>query len=244
MAYASRSGRARTSSTQPAAFAVCQRCGIWTNHHRLRNQVEWRGAALLPTYIYVCESCWDVPQEQLRAIVVPADPLPVIQARTEPFLDDEASYMALYGSTTDPTTGIPIPINVPMGTTTDIGMTPEPYGRPDGLSQGAVMPLYGQVHYGVHLSVLSVIADGTDQIAVTCSSPHGLSDNDQISVEGLTNALATGFYSVDVVSATALTYRTYREAIEAGSLLTSTTNIITCSVGLPRDYDQIQRVGP
>ena len=89
MSYASKAGRARTDPSNPRAFAVCNRCGIWTNRYKLINQQEWRGAALMPTYVFVCPECWDVPQEQLRAIVVPADPVPIKNPRTEPFVDDE-----------------------------------------------------------------------------------------------------------------------------------------------------------
>lgn len=244
MAYASRAGRAQISSTNPRAQAVCDRCGLWTNFHKLRNQVEWRGAALLPTYIYVCPQCWDVPQEQLRAIVVPADPLPIVQARVEAFVADETTYMTLNAPTTDPTTGLPIPSTTTMTTTAGIQMTVQPYGRPEGLQQPAIPPQYLTTHYGVSLAILSVMASGTDQIAVTCSAPHGLSTNQQVSVEGLSNSLATGFYSVTVTTATAFTYQTYSESIPSGSLLTSETSIVTALVGLPLDYPQIQQVGP
>lgn len=244
MAYASRSGRASTSPSNPRAFAVCDRCGIWTNWFRLRNQLEWRGAALLPTYIYVCPSCWDVPQEQLRAIVVPPDPLPIVQARVEPFAADETTFMSLSGSTTDPTTGLPVPSTTTMVTTLGRQMTAEPYGRPGALQQGAIMPLSGTVHYGQPIPFLSVVANGTDLIAVTCRSPHGLATGAQISVEGLSNVLANGFFSVVVTTATAFAYQTYSEAIPAGSLLTSEVNMVTASVGLPYGYSEIQQVGP
>lgn len=247
MAYASKVGRARVSSTNPQAIAVCDRCGIWRNFVDLHWQYDWRGAALQNIRILVCRECYDTPQEQLRAIVVPADPLPIEQARVEPFLADESTYAALNNSTIDPDTGIPIPSTTTMGTLTGDGMTPYPIGRPDGLEQGAVMPLQSvagvPTYFGVPIPVLSIIANGTDQIGVTCSAPHGLSTDGQISVEGLTNARATGFYSVAVTSATAFTYQTYG-VIAAGSLLTSTTKIINCLVGLPLGYDAIPQVGP
>lgn len=39
--------------------------------------------------LLVCAPCYDRPQENLRAIVVPADPVPIKNPRTEPFVDDE-----------------------------------------------------------------------------------------------------------------------------------------------------------
>jgi hypothetical protein len=88
--YASKSGRARTSITSPRAFGVCERCGMWFNHHKLRWQFEWRGAALMNIRRLVCNACYDRPQQQLRAIVIPADPLPIRNPRPEPFEEEEA----------------------------------------------------------------------------------------------------------------------------------------------------------
>lgn len=245
MAYASQSGRARTNPSSPVAFSVCDRCGMWWNADRMSFQVDWRGAALQNLRILVCPQCYDTPSEQLRSIVLPADPVPIINARVEPFFADEMTYMGLAGSTIDPTTGIPIPNTTGMSTVPGVPMTPEPIGRPDGLTQNATSPLQtvnGVVrHYGVRLPVLSVISNGTDQIAVTCSAPHGLNTNDQISAEGLTNPLACGFYSVTVTTATAFTYQTY-SLIPANSLLEPTTIIWTVLVGLPPGYVQIPRV--
>lgn len=243
MSYASKSGRARTNIHALSSFAVCDRCGQWYNIQDLVFQHDWRGTVLQNLRILVCkQTCLDVPQEQLRAIIVPADPLPTINARVEPFFADEMTYMGLSGSTIDPTTGIPIPNTTGMSTVPGVPMTPEPIGSPNGLTQNATSPLQtvnGVVrHLGVKLPVLSVISNGTDQIAVTCSSPHGLSTNDQISAEGLINPLACGFYSVTVTTATAFTYQTY-SLIPANSLLEPHTIIWTVLVGLPYGYTQV-----
>lgn len=89
MGYASKSGRARTSARNPQAFGVCQRCNRWWNRNRLRFQYDWRGVALQNLWILVCSDCYDRPQEQLRAIVLPADPVPIMFPSVEPFIDDE-----------------------------------------------------------------------------------------------------------------------------------------------------------
>jgi len=110
MGYASRSGRAQTSARNPRAYGVCDRCGQWYNHDRLSWQFDWRGASLMNTRILVCNTCLDVPQTQLRAIVVPADPTPIINARVESLVTDETNYRSTSGQNTiDPTTGIPVP---------------------------------------------------------------------------------------------------------------------------------------
>lgn len=207
--------------------------------------MEWRGAALLPLYLYVCRDCYDVPQEQLRAIVVPADPLPIIQPRVEPFAADETTLMALAPPTIDPVTGIPIPNPVPMTTIPGEGMTPSPYGFPLGWDPNAIMPLQivdgVPVHYGEPVPFLAINANGSDQIAVTCSAPHGLSTGNQISVLGLSNQAAEGFYSVTVSTATAFSYQTYELSVPAGSLLTSDTVMLTCRIGNARLYTLLQQ---
>src|ERR1700749_811275 len=92
MSYASRSGRARTSAKKPQAFGVCDRCGFWANLVNLEWQYEWRGTTLQNIWIRVCDRCLDVPQEQLRAIQLPADPTPVWQPRVENFVAAETNY--------------------------------------------------------------------------------------------------------------------------------------------------------
>lgn len=247
MSYASRVGRARVSSVNPEALAVCDRCGIWHNLVDLQFQFEWGGASLYNTRFLVCRRCLDVPSEQLRSIVLPPDPTPIINPRVEPFLVDESNYMGFSGSTTDPVTGIPVPSTTTMGTVGGTAMTPEPIGRPRGLDQDAIPPLAvsngAVVRFGLPVPVLSVISNGTDQIAVTCSTPHGLATDDQISVEGLSNVHACGFFSVTVTSAMAFTYQTF-SLILAASLLGAHTRMVTCLVGLPLDTPQIPQVGP
>ena len=81
MGYASRAGRARTSATNPQAHAICDRCGFRYNHVDLRWQFDWRGATMQNTRMLVCDTCYDQPQAQLRAIIVPADPVPIQNPR-------------------------------------------------------------------------------------------------------------------------------------------------------------------
>ena len=90
MGYASLSGRARTSARRPQAFAVCGRCALWYNHYKLRWQHQWAGTSLVNQRLLVCNSCYDTPNQQLRAIVLPADPTPIRNPRVEPFALDES----------------------------------------------------------------------------------------------------------------------------------------------------------
>lgn len=100
-------GRARVNTSNSRAFAVCDRCGIWVNHEDLSWQFEWSATHLYNKGLLVCRRCLDKPFEQLRTIVLPPDPLPVLNARVENFVADEqypfATYLtqsALKGSTT------------------------------------------------------------------------------------------------------------------------------------------------
>lgn len=212
MGYASKAGRASVNPSAPEAFGVCSRCGIWYQRRALTNQPQWRGAALLPLNIFVCRQCLDVPQEQLRAIVLSADPVPVYWPLVEPFADDEGGNSPVYGE--------------PVGLIQNAVM---PY---DGATQTA---------YGVDLDPLSVTADGSTTISVTTRSAHGLSTDSQIAVQGLANVLACGFFSVTVTTATAFTYTT-AEAVPAASLLTDATLMITALVGLPRGVTTIPQL--
>jgi hypothetical protein len=59
--------------------------------------------------LLVCDTCYDMPQEQLRAIVIPADPIPIQNPRTQDFVTAETNTRATSGqNTVDPVTGIPI----------------------------------------------------------------------------------------------------------------------------------------
>lgn len=231
MAYASRSGRANLSG----AFAVCDRCGFTYNHKDLHFQYDWRGAALQNIKLLVCNSCTDVPQQQLRAIVLPADPAPIMNARVPDYVNMETNFHTLTAAPTiDPKTGLPVYANVTLATEDGKLMTEQPIGNPLGLIQN--------VQYGDYIDVLSVISNGTTIVSVTCNGVHGLVDNDQISVEGLADNSANGFFSITILSATAFTYQT-NEAINSASLLTGTSNIIKVLVGLPLGYTQIPQTG-
>jgi len=74
-------GRARIDARRPVALAVCDRCQFLFNHSDLQWQMEWRGPKLQNIRLLVCQSCYDTPQEQLRTIILPADPVPVMYPR-------------------------------------------------------------------------------------------------------------------------------------------------------------------
>jgi hypothetical protein len=193
----------------------------------------------------VCSSCEDTPQEQLRAIILPADPVPIINPRVQDYAAAETDNVAVSSQTvTDFWTGVPIPSTTAIVTQNGQNITTQVIGEPIGLDANAVMPLNNNVQYGVRLPVLSIFSDGTTIITVTCSSPHGLSTNDQVSIDGATNPVADGFYSVVVTSATVFRYTVIPNVpTSAQSFLGTQTRVITVIVGLPYNYQQIPKTG-
>lgn len=75
--------RGLVSRTNPRALAICERCGARYNHHQLQYQHQWTGPQLQNLGVLVCRSCMDEPQEQLRTIVLPPDPVPIKDPRPE-----------------------------------------------------------------------------------------------------------------------------------------------------------------
>lgn len=87
---------ARVDQTNPEAWAMCDRCGLWFNRSDLAWQLQWAGMGLFNTGVLVCTTgpkCYDIPQEQLRTIILPPDPPPIVNARVPYFAYEE--YMAL-----------------------------------------------------------------------------------------------------------------------------------------------------
>jgi hypothetical protein len=110
MSYASIAGRARTSSVNPQAHAICDRCGFRYNHVDLQFQFDWAGATVQNKRILVCRSCLDKMQSQLRAITLPGDPPPILNPRPELYATDATNFRVTSGmDTVNSKTGIPVP---------------------------------------------------------------------------------------------------------------------------------------
>lgn len=77
-------GRARLDRNRPSAQAECDRCGVWYNLDVLSKQYQWQGVALSWIGYLVCNRCNDVPQEQMKTLILPVDPLPRINPRPSP----------------------------------------------------------------------------------------------------------------------------------------------------------------
>ena len=76
-------GQARINARHPEALGVCDRCNFTHNLVDLRWQHQWAGPQLQNLRFLVCNSCMDEPNPQLRTLLIPADPLPVLNPRPD-----------------------------------------------------------------------------------------------------------------------------------------------------------------
>jgi hypothetical protein len=76
-------GRAKVNPRSPRAFAICDRCDMLYNHDRLDWDTQWMGNQIQRTGFLVCPTCLDVPNPQLKPVVLPADPVPIMNPRKD-----------------------------------------------------------------------------------------------------------------------------------------------------------------
>lgn len=76
-------GHARVDPQRPMAFGICDNCGFLYLRRDLKWQAEFRGRELRRTGFLRCPTCIDAPNPTLRPIVLPADPVPILQPRPE-----------------------------------------------------------------------------------------------------------------------------------------------------------------
>lgn len=80
---------ARVEPSRPRAWATCDRCGLIWQHERLSWQYQWAGFQLINERTLVCPYCLDRPQQQLRSLVLPPDPPPLVNPRPEAYTLEE-----------------------------------------------------------------------------------------------------------------------------------------------------------
>jgi len=81
--------RARTDPSDPRAWATDDLSGFICNHKDLVWVHQWGGTQLINQGMLTHPDFLDKPQEQLRTIILPADPESVMNARPEPYSIDE-----------------------------------------------------------------------------------------------------------------------------------------------------------
>lgn len=78
------SGRARISARRPRAMGECDRTGFWYSRDQMVRQFQWAGNKLIDTGLLVGPDQVDVPQDQFRSLILPPDPIPVLNPRPSP----------------------------------------------------------------------------------------------------------------------------------------------------------------
>lgn len=89
MSIAGLHGRAICDPNSPVAFASCDRCNFRYNITSLKWQYDFRGSALMNLRILVCDRCYDEPFEFNRPIILPPDPVPILDARPGFYAQEE-----------------------------------------------------------------------------------------------------------------------------------------------------------
>jgi hypothetical protein len=92
-------GRARVSARSPQAQAVCDRCYMNYSLGDLSWQHQWSGVKLQNLRLLVCHDCLDKPMPQLKIIIIPPDPIPVLNPRPEIYDVTVPSFVALESGT-------------------------------------------------------------------------------------------------------------------------------------------------
>jgi hypothetical protein len=71
-----------TDIRHPRPIGCCDRCGFYYYLDELVWQMDYRGNSLQNLQIRVCtRTCYDVPQDQLRPIIIGPDPVPLKDPR-------------------------------------------------------------------------------------------------------------------------------------------------------------------
>ena len=201
MGYASKLGRAKISSRNPQAAATCDLCGFVYQHSELRWQLEWGGNKLINKRLLVCRRCNDIPNTQLRAIVIPADPMPILNPRVNNWQAASTDYRTTSGqNTVDPITGIPIPGNTLRITENDDFRVTQQTGAPNG----SLNELPGTDPNAVTYRPISDAVDnGAGLIRLTVNTTNGMITGQQVTVgdvDGTTEA--NGNWTIAVISDT------------------------------------------
>lgn len=243
MGYASRAGRARVSSRNPQAFGVCDRCGMWYNHADLQWQFDWAGASLINKRILVCETCYDDPQQQLRAIVLPADPEPIINPRTEPYFADEADVRQVSGyNTVNPILGIPVPGGAQRVTTSGgQATTNQRVTQQTGAPSGSLNELPGTDPNAVTYRPISgVTNNGIGQIRVTLNTTNGMRTGQHVIIQKVDGVpAANGTFVISVIDNTRIDLQ---NTVFAGSYVGG--GYVINDPSLPRGFTEIPQTGP
>ena len=231
-------GRAKVNPRSLDPFAICDGCGALYNHSELRWQMQWSGNKLVNLKQLVCRRCNDIPQTQLRAIVLPADPMPIMNPRVQNYQAASTDYRATSGqNTVNPLTGIPIPGNTLRITENDDYRVTQQTGEPPGGKN----TLPGTDPNAVTYRVISNAADnGSGLIRLTVNTTSGMITGQQVTVADIVGTTeANGNWTITVISLTEvdLVGSTFANAYTSGGYVVN-------NPALPYNNTTIPSTGP
>jgi len=208
----------------------------------LKWQYDWAGASLINKRILVCDTCYDEPQEQLRAIVLPADPMPIINPRVEPYAWDEVDRRQVSGyNTTNSSTGIPVQqgdtrvTTLNNAATEDTRVTQQTGEAPYGTNQ-----LPGTDPNAVSYRPILGVGNVSGTIRLTVSDTSGFITNQRVIVREVEGATAAnGTWVITVVNQTKIDLQdsTFSGVYTSGGYIINNPS-------LPYGFDEIPRTGP
>lgn len=230
-------GRAKVSTRNPEAFAICDNCGFLYNHSELRWQLQWAGNKLVNLRQLVCRRCNDIPQTQLRAIVLPADPMPVLNPRVQNYQAASTDYRTTSGQNmVDPDTGIPIPGNTLRITENDdfrvtqqVGEPPKGTNTKPGTDPNAV----------TYRLISNAENNGSGLIRLTLNTTNGMITGQRVTIGDVVGTTeANGNWSVTVVNETQIDLdgSTFTSAYSSGGYVVN-------NPALPYNFTQIPKTG-
>lgn len=86
--------RVQIDSNAPEASAACDRCQFIWLLRDLQWQYDYRGMQLQNTNFLVCPTCLDIPNPQIKPILLPPDPEPVLNPRVFNYTNAEVDYIS------------------------------------------------------------------------------------------------------------------------------------------------------
>lgn len=81
--------RASVNPTAPRAWRTSDRNGMVGTHAKMVWQYDWAGLELINKRILIHPDELDKPQRQLGTLILPPDPVPIMNARPEQYAIDE-----------------------------------------------------------------------------------------------------------------------------------------------------------
>ena len=192
--------------------------------------------------ILVCDTCYDEPQEQLRAIVLPADPVPIINPRVEPYAWDEVDRRQVSGyNATSPSTGIPVQqgdtrvTTLNNAATEDTRVTQQTGEAPYGTNQ-----LPGTDPNAVSYRPILGVGNVSGTIRLTVSDTSGFITNQRVIVRDVEGATAAnGTWVITVVNQTKIDLQdsTFSGVYTSGGYIINNPS-------LPYGFTEIPKTGP